>query len=104
MEKHNHYWDFRFKGTSEGFNEPIEPAKYAPANKAEQKESDKVLQKALFTLTVRQQLIISMYADGQSIEDIGLKLKIAKGTVQDSLERSRAKLKGILGEYFHDFR
>jgi RNA polymerase sigma-70 factor, ECF subfamily len=67
----------------------------------EWRDTGRVLQDALATLSERQRLIVTMFdVDGLSSAEIGEMMELAPGTVRWHLHEARRHLRGVLGSFF----
>jgi RNA polymerase sigma-70 factor, ECF subfamily len=67
----------------------------------EWRDTGRVLQDALATLSERQRLIVTMFdVDGLSSAEIGEMMELAPGTVRWHLHEARRHLRGVLGHFF----
>jgi len=68
---------------------------------SEWRDTGRVLQDALATLSERQRLIVTMFeVDGMSSAEIGEMMELAPGTVRWHLHEARRHLRGVLGRIF----
>jgi RNA polymerase sigma-70 factor (ECF subfamily) len=69
-------------------------------DESERRDTGRILQHALATLSERQRLIVTMFdVDGLTSAEIGEMMELAPGTVRWHLHEARRQLRGVLGRF-----